>query len=199
MLRTAIIFFALFPATAFAQLDFGVKGGLNIADVVMTNFVNPDVEADLGLKLGAHGGVFVNGVVDDRIRAAAELLYSNKGVKGITSIHLHYIAVPLLAQYRLTKRLFAELGPEPAYLLAARSAHGDESGTYNSRFDLSLDGGFCFDTPRLIFGIRYCVGLFSVREPFEIQGPSGPETVKYQNRVVQITLGIRLSGLQDRD
>lgn len=133
----------------------------------------------------------MNSVIDDRISMAVELLYSNKGVKGLTNIQLHYIALPLLVQYRLNDRFSAELGPAPAYLFSARSGYGDASGTYNVKFDLSLDGGLRFDTPKMNFGIRYCVGLFSVREPLENQGVSGREKIKYQNRVLQLSIGYK--------
>ena len=95
----------ILPAIGYGQAVFGIKGGLNLADIVMTNYINPDVESDLAIKAGLHAGVFVDGMVDERIGMAAELLYSNKGVKGFSNINLHYITLPLLAQYKLTDRL----------------------------------------------------------------------------------------------
>lgn len=181
----------LISLTASGQTEFGVKGGLNVSDIVMTNFVDPDVEADLQLKTGIHGGIFINTIVDDRIGMAAELLYSDQGVKGLTSIHLHYMCLPLLMQYKLNERFSAELGPEPAYLFMAKSGHGDVSGTYNNKFDLSIDGGFRLDTSKMCFVIRYCAGLFSVRGPFDKLATIGPEKVKYQNRVLQISVGYK--------
>jgi outer membrane immunogenic protein len=195
MFKAAAIFI-LFPIFCFAQTDFGIKAGLNISDIVMTNYIDPDVEADLSIKLGLHAGFFVNGVVNDKIGMSAELLYSDKGVRGSTNIHLHYITLPLLFQYRLTDHIQAELGPEPGYLFSARSEHGDVSSTYNNKFDISLNGGFRFDTPKLLFGIRYCAGVFSVREPVELIGASGREKIKYQNRVLQLSIGYKILSLE---
>lgn len=175
------------------QVSLGVKAGLNVSDVVMTNYVNPDVENDLTLKAGLHAGVFVSTALEDRIGISTELLYSNKGVRGLENIHLHYLALPLLGTYRLGDHVMVELGFEPAYLVSARSAHGDVSSTYNNRFDLSLDGGLRLDISRLIVGLRYCVGLFSVRDPLQAQGN---EKIKYQNRVVQLTFGYKLFTLE---
>ncbi len=182
--------------TASAQTELGIKGGLNVSDIVMTNFVDPDVEADLQLKAGIHGGIFINTIVDERIGMAAELLYSDKGVKGLTNIHLHYISLPLLMQYKLNERFSVELGPEPAYLFLAKSGHGDVSGTYSNKFDLSIDGGFRLDTSKMCFAIRYCAGLFSVRRPFDNLAMAGPEKVKYQNRVLQISVGYKFVTLE---
>ena len=179
-----------------AQTEFGLKTGLNLSDIVMTNYINPDVESDLRIKTGLLAGFFVNGRVKERIGLAAELLYSDKGVRANNTIHLHYITLPLLIQYELAGNIRAEIGPEVGYMFSARSEIGNESTTYNNKVDLSLDGGFRFSISRLIVGIRYCVGVFSVREPIEIAGVSGPEKVKYQNRVLQLSVGYTLWTLE---
>lgn len=190
MSRFIFVFSFIMTSIAYGQVEYGIKAGLNISDVVMTNYINPDVESDLDLKLGLHAGLFLSGMVDDQFGLAAELLYSDKGVKGGSSnVHLHYITLPLIARYRLADNIFAEAGPEFGYLFWARSKHGNVSNTYNNKFDLSLDAGFRFNASKLIFGIRYCAGLFSVREPIEIPGASGSEKIKYQNRVLQVSVG----------
>src|SRR5688572_23308208 len=112
------------PVVGLAQTDFGVKGGLNYSDIVMTNYINPDVESDLKARPGLHAGFFVSGMVSEKLGMAAELMYSDKG---ITDIHLHYITLPLMLQHRLGKKLLAELGTAPAYMFSARSNHGDAS------------------------------------------------------------------------
>lgn len=183
------------PAGLFGQAQMGVKGGLNIADIVMTNYINPDVEADLGLKTGLHAGFFLSGMMNERVGAAAELLYSNKGMKAQARTNLHYITLPLLLRYSLSQKIFAEIGPELGYLFSAKSDYGDVSGTYNNRFDLGLDAGFHFDTQRLIFGVRYCAGFFSVRNVESFNSPS-TEKIKYQNRVLQLSLGYKLWELE---
>lgn len=185
----------LLPSGLMGQAHMGIKGGLNIADIVMTNYVNPDVEADLGLKTGLHAGFFLNGMMNERVGAAAELLYSNKGVKAQARTNLHYITLPLLLRYSLSQTIFAEIGPELGYLFSAKSDHGDVSGTYNNRFDLALDAGFHFDMQRLVFGVRYSAGLFSVRNIESFNMPS-TEKVKYQNRVLQVSVGYKLWELE---
>lgn len=196
MLRAIFILLLFLPSGSFAQTEYGIKGGLNLSDIVMTNYINPDVESDLNLKLGLHAGVFLNGMVNEKLGMAAELLYSDKGVKANSNIHLHYITIPLILQYQLADNIFAEVGPELGYLFSARSKHGNVSNTYHNKFDLSLDGGFRFNAPGLIFGIRYCAGLFSVREPIETIGVSGNEKIKYQNRVLQLSVGMKIGTIE---
>lgn len=191
-MRQLFLCLLFFPVSGWAQSEFGIKGGLNVADIVITNYINPDVESTFRLKAGAHAGFFLYGKVKDRIGLGAELLYSNKGVRVNNNIHLHYITLPLLVQYQLKDNFVAEAGPELAYMFSAHSKLGDESSTYNNKLDLSLDAGFRLNTPKMIFGLRYCVGLFNVKEPLDGYNQPGVEKVKYQNRVLQLSIGYKL-------
>ena len=184
------------PAFAMAQTEFGLKGGLNISDIVITNYINPDVESDFRLKVGWHGGLFVSGMVHERLGAAVELLYSDKGVNGNSDIHLHYVNLPVMIHYTLTDNILAEAGPELGYMVAATSRHGNVSSTYNQKLDLGLAGGFRYDMGKVFLGLRYCAGVFSVTEPVENLGSSGVEKIKYQNRVLQFSLGYKLFTLE---
>ena len=187
-----LAFMVVFPAVATAQAEFGIKAGMNVSDVVMTNYIDPDVESALSLKLGLHAGVYVSGPVSERVGVSGELLYSDKGVKGaFRNIHLHYITIPLLAQYRFTGHVVGEFGPEPGYLFAARSNHGSVTNTYNNKFDISLDAGLRFGTGSWLIALRYCAGLFSVRE-LEPSTVPAKDRVKYQNRVLQLSIGYKL-------
>ena len=175
----------------FSQVEFGVKAGLNVSDIVMTNYVNPDAESDLGLKLGPHAGFFMNGMIEERVGIAAELLYSSKGTRAHSNVNLHYITLPMLLQYPLSERILAELGPELGYLVSVTSRFGNAGSTYNNKLDLAIDAGFRYDMPSVVLGIRYCVGLFSVVETEPATAP-GQERVKFQNRVLQLSLGYKL-------
>ena len=185
--------------TVRAQPTLGLKAGLNVSDIVMTNYVNPDVESDLGIKTGLHAGVFFLGQMQDRLGLGVELLYSNKGVKANRSIHLHYITLPVMGQYSLGQNIHAEFGPELAYMVAATSGHGSAIGSYNNKLDLALNAGLRFDLSRWMLHVRYSAGLFSVRDPVPAIGASGPEKVKYQNRVLQFSIGRRLFDLEGGD
>lgn len=195
MRRLALFMFTLFPPFCSAQTEFGIKGGLNVADIVITNYINPDVEADFRLKAGLHAGLFVHGKLKERFWGAAELLYNEKGVNANGKIRLHYFTLPLMILYQLNDHVFFEAGPELGYLFAATSDFGNVSGTYNNKFDLGLDAGFRYHTPKVSFGIRYCVGVFSVRdaEPYNVPGV---EKIKYQNRVLQFSVGYKLFTLE---
>jgi len=190
--RSFIFACFLLPQIAAAQIEFGMKGGLNISDIVMTNYINPDVESDLRLKAGLHAGFFASGMMNERIGLTGEVLYSNKGVKANGNIDLHYVTVPLLVQYRLSSKIFLEVGPEIGYMFSATSDFGNATSNYNNKLDLGLDGGLRLAADRFNFGLRYCVGMLSVRDPIEFNNTSGSERIKFQNRVLQFSVGYRL-------
>jgi hypothetical protein len=190
--RIVFVLLMVYPAVSFAQPEFGMKGGLNVSDIVITNYINPDVESDFRLKVGLHAGVFVKGMVNERMGLAAELHYSDKGVN---DVHLRYITLPLLVQYKVAEKVFAEIGPEPSYLFSATSRYGNAANTYNNKFDLLLNAGILISVTRVMVGLRYCIGLFSVRD-IENVGVPRTEQIKYQNRVLQLSIGYKLWSLE---
>jgi hypothetical protein len=176
-----------------AQLSYGIKGGLSIADIVLTNIINRDLESEYRMKAGIHAGIFAAIVLREKFSIDAELLYSSKGVKTFDSkINLEYITIPLLLRYNITPKFLAEGGAELGYLFSARSQYGNVSYVYNNNIDLGLDAGFVFNvTKKINAGLRYNVGLSSVIEPFSISSNNGVpngDKIKYQNRVLQISL-----------
>lgn len=187
----ALISFLCFHSLG-QSIDFGMKGGLNIADIVINNTTtDPDGESDFNLKPGIHAGVFANADVGERVGLGAELLYSVKGVKAINNINLHYVVLPLLVRYSLGEKFIAEAGPEIGYLVATSSPYGNVNSTYDNKLDIGLDFGLQYNiTNDFTLGMRFNAGISSViKNP---QGASQPENAKFQNRVLQISLGYTL-------
>ncbi|MFZ6009550.1 MAG: porin family protein [Bacteroidota bacterium] len=172
-----------------AQVTIGVKAGPNAADVVMTGVIDKDAEADLNVKLSYHGGVYINLALTEQLFLQGEVLYSNKGVNAITNINLHYINIPILLQYTLTKKLFVEVGPELGYLFSARSRYGDVSNVWNNKLDIGLDAGLLLTAfPKVAVGLRFNGGFSSVQENAQAMGSN----IKFQNRVLQLSLAYNL-------
>lgn len=179
---------------SYSQIAYGIKGGLNISDVVINNYINPDAESDFDLKLGLHAGLFASTSVTEKFSFLSEILYSNKGVKAITPVNLHYINVPLLGRYMITEDLLVEVGPELGYLFSARSKYGDVSNTWDNKLDLGLDAGIQYEfSGTIAVGLRYYAGFSSVIDIRERDANnSSGETIKYQNRVLQISVACKL-------
>ena len=179
-----------FTSVASAHVTYGLKGGVNFSDVVINNIIDPDAESDYKMKAGFHGGFFCIAEVGTRTGLSAELLYSNKGVKAINNINLHYISLPVLVRYELKEKFFAEGGPELAYMVAAKSRYGNISNVWNNKIDLGIDLGLQYNLlPKLITGIRFNAGISSlVRNANTGTG----ERIRYQNRVLQISIALAL-------
>jgi hypothetical protein len=153
---------------------------------------NPDAESDFRMKVGMHAGVFAVVKAGERVAIGAELLYSNKGVKAVDApINLHYVSLPLFFRYYLTDNIIAEAGPELSYLVTVTSRYGRPTNTWNNKIDLGFDVGMLYHFSSKFFaGARFNAGFSSVIEN------SGTNTlgekVRYQNRVLQVSVGYTL-------
>jgi hypothetical protein len=174
------------------QLSYGVKTGLNLSDIAISNYIDPDAESDFNIKAGFHAGMFVSVPVYDRFALAVELLYSGKGVKAITNINLHYIALPVLIHYFPNEKWIFEVGPEFDYLFSARSKYGNVSEIYNNRIDIGLDAGVVYNlSSKVSFGMRFNAGFLSVIKT-QRTGTQSTDPIRYQNRVLQFSLNFKI-------
>jgi hypothetical protein len=186
-LLSPIILFTIL--CAHGQIRYGIKGGLNLSDVVINNTTSiPDAESDFRMKAGLHSGIFASIDLENKLGLAAELLYSTKGVKAIRAINLHYINLPVLLRYAISEKLFGEGGIEAGYLIAAESAYGNVGNTWNNKLDLGLDVGLqYFLLPKIIIGMRFNAGMSSVIK--NRVDPTIGNNLHYQNRVLQLSVG----------
>jgi hypothetical protein len=188
-----LFFVCVLSWPAAAQLSLGIRGGLNLSDVVINNTTdNPDAESDFRMKAGIHAGIFSSVDVGRRTRLSAELLYSNKGVRAINNrINLHYISLPILFEYVITAKWLAEVGPELSYLVVVRSEYGNVSSLWNNKIDIGMDVGIRYSiTSTLSAGLRFNAGFLSVIENGGTNA-SG-EKIRFQNRVLQLSIAYAL-------
>jgi hypothetical protein len=174
-----------------AQLDYGIKAGGHISDIVITNYINPDAESDYNLKLGFHAGAFARLQVFPRFHLGSDFQYTNRGVDAIGEINLHYISLSLLPLYSLSEKFMIELGPEFGYLFSAKSAYGNVSNIWNNKLDVGMDAGLYYKFyKKFTAGLRYYIGFSSVIDPTAMRDsnniPTG-ETIKYQNRSLELS------------
>ena len=123
MKKTLIIIIATLSAVNIhAQIQFGVKGGLNLSNLILSPSVQ---EASYNLKPGFNAGVLVHIPLSNHFGLQPEILYSGQGSNGNTNfenitIRLQYLTIPLLLKYAVSSRFFAEIGPQAGFLLSAR-------------------------------------------------------------------------------
>jgi hypothetical protein len=166
-------------AAASAQISYGVKGGLNVA-----NIGGEDIE-DNKAKLGFHLGGFVNVPVAEKISIQPELVYSLQGVKfdGDARYNLSYLNIPVIARYTTQSGFFGETGPQLGFLMSAKAKEDGESSNVKDFFkktDFSWAFGVGYLTQSNVgVSARFNLGLSKLDEDGE---------AKIFNRVFQVGL-----------
>lgn len=180
-------------SAAHAQARFGVKAGLNLA-----NISAKDIEGNKNL-LGATAGVMADISFSDLLSFHPELLFSQKGVKyeetGSTGqTRTNYLDIPLLLRVK-ADGLFFEAGPQAGFLLGLKSeATVAGLGTFSStstdgtrKIDIGYIAGVGYQLPMgLEFGVRYNGGISDLSDP-----SSDPKT---RNSVFQFQVGYLFGG-----
>jgi hypothetical protein len=211
-----LAFFLIGYAFANAQesdrpLQFGVKAGINFADIT-----GDDVDSFSG-RTSIHFGVYAEIPICESFSFQPELLYSAQGsefedtftesdgeimyvyvAKG--KVKADYLNVPLMAKYYVTKGFSIEAGPQVGFLLSAKEEYdftyteGSITETTSGEEDIkdSLKGidfglnfglGYKLDNG-LNFGARYNLGLLDINDDPDYLGNSS-----YKNSVIQVSVG----------
>ena len=144
------------------ETKFGLKGGLNIANVSGLS--------DSASLTSFHIGGVVEIKVSEKFSVQPELLYTAQGVKGNSnnsgSVELNYIAIPVMAKYYVAPKFALEAGPQVAFNTAAKSVFGGNSvdiKEFVNSTDFSMNVGASFDvTDNFFAGVRYTAGLTKV-------------------------------------
>ena len=175
---------------ASAQIQFGVKAGLNLAGTSVTK----QDGVSYSFKPDFHGGVLVSLPLFSNFSLQPEAMYSRQGSKikttdGTTTdngkLNFGYINVPILFKYNDPSGFFAEIGPQAGFLL---SANVKDNGTGQSQdlksnlksFDFSGVLGIGY-LSSLNIGIdaRYNLGFLNMVK-------SSPGSGSIKNGVIQI-------------
>jgi len=184
----AAIFIFSMASSGFSQLSGGVKGGLNISSIIITNSAGLLDDNSYSARYSYEFGSFVTNMFTDHFAWKLEMLFSNKGylVKvddKEDEISLNYLNWPLMLVYYPGEKLGIEAGLEPGFLISGESL-------YNS-FDLGLDIGATFAiNTKWSIGLRYNQGF-----PFHLNIdnlPVGEEAPRYQHSVIQFSIGYNL-------
>lgn len=186
----------LFSQVSFSQLQVGVRGGLNIS-----NIIGKDVKNN-GFKLGPHVGGFLRLHASDKIIIQPEVLFSMKGVSNNAggskwSQRLNYVDIPLMIGLKPTEGFGILLGVQPSLLVGAKqtvefnSKKTSVTGTDGfNKFDFGAVAGLQFETKSgLDFGARFNYGFLDI---FEKHNNLSENSVRNINMMV--TLGYAFGG-----
>jgi hypothetical protein len=159
---------ALITTIAGAQVQFGLKAGLNLANLS----VSPSEDgSSFKMKPNLNAGGFAYVPLFGHFGLQPEIMYSAQGTKISaegTSINynLNYVNVPVLFKYKDASGFFAELGPQIGILVAGKAKSGSQSEDIKSSFkstDISGALGIGYlSSLNLGIDARYSLGLTNI-------------------------------------
>ncbi|MFD2717177.1 porin family protein [Hymenobacter monticola] len=207
MKKLLIIAFLSLFLTPLARAQFGIKGGLNVAELT-----GRDGET-ASYKPFYHVGIFYQANVLGPLSIQPEVQYSLQGgnLKSAYTDYdseLHYLTVPILAKLTVGP-VFVEAGPQFGVLLSANQqgnlqvgftpdgmpAYGNESRPATSEFkrgDFSVVGGVGLKLgSSFSLGGRLVAGLNDINDAKNLSGINDP---RLQNRVFQVYAALQFGG-----
>jgi Outer membrane protein beta-barrel domain len=153
--------------SAKAQIQFGVKAGLNIATLSLSSDLSGS--ESLKSKTDFNAGVLASIPLFKSFTLQPEINYSGQGAKGsdgttTTTLNYDYINVPVLFKYNHSSGLFAETGPQIGFLIGANAkadSQSEDIKNETSSTDFSWCFGLGYKIPEMNLGIdiRYNLGL----------------------------------------
>ncbi|MBL7873380.1 MAG: PorT family protein [Cyclobacteriaceae bacterium] len=171
-----------------AQLDFGIKGGLNLSKLILS-----DPEASYQSKTGYHAGIFFQSKFDKVAIQPEVLLYTMQGNfsgPGYTgSEDFTYLTIPVMLKFFPVKGMNLQLGPQVGMLLNGERSTTTLVGTVKQdikdqyeKTDYSVSAGLGWD---FSFGLkldaRYNIGIKDIN-----RATNGEEA---KSRVFLVSLG----------
>ena len=194
------------------QLKVGVKGGLSLVDVEVVSIPGGiDTEnQNYKMRPSYHLGAFGTFDLSKKFYLQADLLYASKGFRyddpGTTksNLHLHYLTLPVLLNYRISEKFHGGVGGTLGYRLAARSTSDgrsvDSGWIYDNKIDVGINAGLRYEMSNKInVGVRYTYGLSNLYKErgviTDINGYPIDKLPKYQNRELQFSAGYSLGNV----
>lgn len=158
------VVFAVLAVNVMAQdLKFGVKGGLN--------FANLGKDADTDMRVGFHVGGFAQYGINENFMLQPELLISLEGAKGNMgngdkNINLTWLNIPVMGVLKVgaVQGLSIEAGPQLGFLMGAKYDGEDiKDGFKSVNLSLNLGAGYAINE-QIGVGARYCIGLSDLND-----------------------------------
>jgi hypothetical protein len=162
-------------ATANAQFQFGLKAGLNLANISDAQGYTSNTQFNF------NAGVFFKMPVARHVAIQPELVYSGQGDRYTEagspgSDHLNYLNLPILLKLSTGTGFYFETGPQFGFLIGAHTTYQDVTTDIKSQIN-SADFGWVFGIgckiPLSPVGVdfRYNAGLSNIAN---YQGGEGP-------------------------
>src|SRR6185295_13809032 len=122
--------------THHTHTEFGVKGGVNIANVSISNSPTPDS------RLSFHLGGLAHIHFSKRFALQPEIVFSGQGYKTTVAgtdyaVRLNYINVPVLGQFMFGDGFRFETGPQVGFLVSANREGGGSKTNISDNYKMA--------------------------------------------------------------
>jgi hypothetical protein len=195
-----LIFCLMITGVGFAQeratSGFGIRAGINGSNIVT------DGDNDFSFRFGPMAGVYARLGLFRNLTIQPELLYSLQGgefevedpannQQTVIRDRLHYLNLPVLAQFWLTNGLNIHAGPYVGLLLDVASDGRNTVSANYQRFDYGGTVGIEYEFPfGLNFGGRYNLGFYDIAGENHNVNATGPVIEgRNTNQFFQIYVG----------
>ena len=116
-LRNTVFAILIFASTQIeAQVVLGLKGGLNVTTLGTSSTYQP--------RLAYHIGGYYSQHIEEQYGVLIGLQYSLQGARVMNGangrLSYHYLSLPILMKLYFAESLYAEVGPQVAYLMNAK-------------------------------------------------------------------------------
>jgi hypothetical protein len=186
LLFTSTLFILL--QTASAQIQLGIKAGVNISNFNGGNFENIEKEA----LVQPHGGAYIRLGLGPTLKLQPELLFSVQGAKLKSATEefdakISYLNIPIMLQFYTAGGFYIEGGPQVGFKIDEDTPdQSTEDFAESSDFAIALGLGYQMKGG---FGIggRYTIGVSKV----------GNQTIvedDFHNGVIQFSLFYTFGG-----
>ena len=180
-LFTVLFIIVSFTSISLPQMHLGLKAGLNISDLVITD---PEEEAtNFDTKLGFVAGAYFNYQFNKLFAVQPEVYYTAKGAElkdeyNDLTLSLGYIEIPILLQFiipinKASLKPYLIAGPAAGFNLSAKAEYRENGQTTeedwkdnveSTEFSLVFGGGIGFPlgNNEIRLDVRYLLGLSNI-------------------------------------
>jgi hypothetical protein len=170
-----ILLFGLlvFSISAHAQVAFGLKGGLNL-----TNLKVSDPEASYDSRSGYHAGIFLRSKFS-KVAIQPEILFSTQSTDVSSTLlgdykdRFTYLSVPVMLKFYIVDGLNIHAGPQFGFLVDGErtgdsrllGSSSEDIKDYYKSSDVSVALGGGYDLPfGLSVDVRYNIGVQDIND-----------------------------------
>lgn len=184
-----------------SDISFGLRGGLNLSNIIKTNDNNYSTD----IKPGLNAAAFVEIPIGKGFSFQPEFQFSQKGYISngnfLTSsyeysVTTNYVEIPLLAKVNPSGNFSIVAGPQFSFLASTKTKFKSGSSTYetmvrndNDNLRRNILGG--------VLGMEVASknAVFALRYNLDFQNNNGDgtsSTPKYRNQVLGLSIGFKL-------